>query len=386
MTIKLNSTTLNVLRVYATLMVFFCHSTIVAQDVFGFKLHGAFCALNTPAWGGVWMFFAMGGFLAAYGFDKKSYVCDKKGIIKYYKTRFVKVLLPTWIFISLAYIFSMNESTLSLKTIIQFMTCTFNGGGAGVKNIGASWYVFITMWLYLLAPIIYKLLRWYEQKNIGNERKSYFILICLISFISILYKVLGGAFLNLDYYTWMYANVLGSIDIFIIGMICCRLLNYLPTNVSPKSIRLLRAIAVITLLMLSTVFSGWIKEFVFVSPVFDIVQKGFYLIYYKAGAIVFSLTALLIVILYSYQIEDKRHKKRLLRESIASICNSVSPYTFMFYLWHSILLFKVAEKLIIDSINIHYITMIIIGFIVTSYIAYLMTNMNNGIIKNILKK
>ena len=41
MTIRLNSTALNVLRVFATLLVFVCHSYIVGRDEFGFELHGA---------------------------------------------------------------------------------------------------------------------------------------------------------------------------------------------------------------------------------------------------------------------------------------------------------------------------------------------------------
>lgn len=41
MTIKLNSTALNVLWVYATLMVFLCHSTIVGEHKFGFQFNVA---------------------------------------------------------------------------------------------------------------------------------------------------------------------------------------------------------------------------------------------------------------------------------------------------------------------------------------------------------
>ena len=139
------------------------------------------------------MFFAMGGFLAAYGFDRKSYTTDNEGISKYYKTRFIKVLLPTWIFISLAYMFSMNESTLTWRSIIQFLTCTFNGGGVeGFKGIGATWYVFISMWLYLLTPVLYRLLVNFEKKHTKKECKSYAALIAVIICVSVIYR--GGIF------------------------------------------------------------------------------------------------------------------------------------------------------------------------------------------------
>lgn len=191
MTIKLNSTVLNVLRVFATLLVFFCHSYIVGRDEFGLELHGAMWLLKSPAWGGVWMFFAMGGFLAAFGFDRKNYTIDKEGILRYYKTRFIKVLLPTWIFISLAYIFSMNESSISFCNVVQFITCTFNGGGVEeFKAVGATWYVFITMWLYLLTPVLYKMCIKFEVRYHGKECKSYFVLAGIISCLSMVYR--GG--------------------------------------------------------------------------------------------------------------------------------------------------------------------------------------------------
>ena len=111
MTVRLDSSTaLNILRVFAAAMVFFCHSTIVANDTFGLQLEGLQRLIITPAWGGVWIFLVMGGFLAAYGFDSQKYEMNKEGILKYYRGRFIKVLLPTWIFLSLVYIFTMKES------------------------------------------------------------------------------------------------------------------------------------------------------------------------------------------------------------------------------------------------------------------------------------
>lgn len=79
MILKLNSTALNVLRVYATLMVFCCHSAIIGSEEFCLELDGGMHLLNTPAWGGVGIFFALGGFLSAYGFaDCSIYVHDEK--------------------------------------------------------------------------------------------------------------------------------------------------------------------------------------------------------------------------------------------------------------------------------------------------------------------
>lgn len=65
-----NSNSINVLKVVATLMVYFCHSTIVYNETY-FLTKSDYPWLNlfdTPAWGGVWIFLVIGGCLAAYGF------------------------------------------------------------------------------------------------------------------------------------------------------------------------------------------------------------------------------------------------------------------------------------------------------------------------------
>lgn len=183
----------------------------------------------------------------------------------------------------------------------------------------------------------------------------------------------------------MYANILGSIDLWMIGMIGCRLMHYLPVHVSPKKIIILRTVAAISLLVLATVFSGWIKELGSFSNVFSLMQTGLNQVY-KVGSIFFGITSIALVILYSYREDNSERRKSWSKTVVGAFCNAVAPYTFMFYLWHSGLLTQVARKLAIEEPTTHYWAMLLIGFIVTSYVAYLMTQMNNGIIKNILKK
>lgn len=48
---KLDSTIVNFFKIFATLMVFCCHSVIVASECF--NPHGLIYLFNTPAWGGV---------------------------------------------------------------------------------------------------------------------------------------------------------------------------------------------------------------------------------------------------------------------------------------------------------------------------------------------
>jgi len=155
--IEISSSTINILRVFATYLVFSCHAIIVSRDTFGLREDGINRLFGTPAWGGVWIFLVISGFLAAYGFESNKYNLSKRGILKYYKSRFAKVLLPTWIFISIIYIFLMDESHVSITTLVQWLTCTFNGKSTNLLGVGASWYVFVIMWLYFISPFVFKL-------------------------------------------------------------------------------------------------------------------------------------------------------------------------------------------------------------------------------------
>ena len=128
----------------------------------------------------------------------------------------------------------------------------------------------------------------------------------------------------------MYANVLGSIDLWMIGMIGCRIMHYLPTDVSPPKIKKLRTLGVITLLWLATVFSGWIKDLGSVSKIFPLIQTGLNQVY-KLCPIFFGITAISLVILYSYRDDEEKHKTAWPKRTIASFCNTIAPYTFMFY-------------------------------------------------------
>ena len=74
-----NSTCINVLKILATAMVFFCHSWIVCYETFGYTIHGLYRIFITPAWGGVWIFLVVGGYLAGYGFYGGKYSLDWGG-------------------------------------------------------------------------------------------------------------------------------------------------------------------------------------------------------------------------------------------------------------------------------------------------------------------
>ena len=82
---------INLLRVMATLMVFFLHAClfngkdfISGQMFFDYPFSFVF---KTPAWAGCWIFFIISGYLAGLGYRNKRYELTVQDSIKYYKKK-----------------------------------------------------------------------------------------------------------------------------------------------------------------------------------------------------------------------------------------------------------------------------------------------------------
>ena len=286
----------------------------------------------------------------------------------YYKNRIFKILIPTWVFISLGYLLVIRDDTPSLGLIIQWLTCTFNGTG-GIPGIGASWYVFVVMWLYLLPPLIVKVLNSLEIRYHNREMKMYLTMMGAIVVIGMAYRLFS--YLFLDWYNWTYANVLGCADLFLGGILAYRMTYFLP-RLSKKSIQKFRVVAVVALVLLIC----FCLNFGCILPYAGMLYK-----YIWASGYLVATSAILAM--YSYQTNEKPATNRY--GTIANIFNTIAPYTFTFYLWHSFMLMYVASTLNVTDGNLRFLLTMLVGFVVSSYIAFLMKKMNNGIIKTFSK-
>lgn len=354
------STTINFLKVFATYLVFSQHSTIVTNQELGFQLQGfGQQFLNTPAQGGVWMFLIISGLLASGGFDRGKYQLNFRGCLAYYKNRFVKILLPTWIFISLAWMIC-GAYTFKPIELIQLLTCTYNGSGIGIPGVGATWYIFIVMWLYILTPYALKLFHRLEKKFEGKEAKMYIVLIALLFVYGIVYRC-GCEALHLSKYNWRYANILACGDCFFIGVATAQLQKYVDFSKYGRKYLFLAYTALLGVVILCTLknYSMTLKAFhALISP---------------------SLYAVICTAIISLTTNHSNEKS-------GKIWNVLVPYTFAFYLWHTLVMIYLSRNLDLDSSFISYSIVASAGFVITCYLAVLTTNMNNSIIGKLLKK
>lgn len=359
------NTTINTLKIVATILVFVCHCGIVCNESFGFELANNWqILLKTPAWGGVFIFFIISGFLACKSFSS-GLLGNRHHIKIFLKKKFLNIYVPCLLFISLAYILTDPEGKLTWMFLLKILTCTFNGTGGGIKYIGASWYVFVLMWLYVLTPVFYRAIESWEEKHRGIEFKGYFRLISVIAVMGCVYRISGRA-LGLEWYSGIYANVIGNLDLFVSGMIAHRMTQFLP-SLSHNGKRLLiygNAASLAILIVVCCFFYYYgekdcpslIHIYKYVFPTFFLVTTGCLLIY--------SEEADRLMTRYGF---------------FRKVTGLIVPYTFMFYLWHSIIFAIFANKIHIDDGFAHYIITLLIGSLVTGYVSVLMTTMNKGI-------
>lgn len=150
----------NILRVIALFSVLGIHSKIVISEVnpaVNFPWY-----IYTPAWGAMWMFFTLSGYLLGKGFYNGKYRTETlEGVKQFYISRFIRIALPYYLFLFLIFCF-VNPvwfCTIDFKYVLKLLTFTYNGdGNPGIPGVGATWFVSTIFQFYLLAPFVYEFL------------------------------------------------------------------------------------------------------------------------------------------------------------------------------------------------------------------------------------
>lgn len=267
--------------------------------------------------GGVFIFFIVSGFLASKSFSL-GLSSNQHHIRIFLKKKIFNIYVPCILFISLAYILTDPEGKLTWIFLLKILTCTFNGTGGGIKYIGASWYVFVLMWLYFLTPVFYRVIELWEEKHRDAEFKGYLTLIAVVAILGGVYRILGRA-LGLEWYSGIYANVIGNLDLFVSGMIAHRMTMFLPSLSygTKKFIIYGNAISFAILIIISCFFYYYgEKDSPNLIHIYKYVFPSFFLV---------TTSSLLV-----YKEEADRLMARC--GFFRKATNLIVPYTFMFYL------------------------------------------------------
>lgn len=245
---------INFLRTLSTLMVFGLH-TYVFSSQRGFCYDNRTWFLQTPAWGGVWIFLLISGYLSGKGFYMKKYQMNFKGICSYYWGRFFKVALPTLIYIYMCCVLIQPDFIKNNPIFISKILTLSYDGNPSFDAIGSTWYVSTLMGLYLVAPFLFLCLQFLADKIKEYKYKNLLWIILLIIIASLgliarLYLLNQGV----DWSSRVYVPFYMNLDIFICGM----LLNFLCDTVSNKLNNIPNKIFCVILILCFVIFNTYI--------------------------------------------------------------------------------------------------------------------------------
>jgi peptidoglycan/LPS O-acetylase OafA/YrhL len=205
---------LNVIRIIAAMMVFMLHCAAFETDLGLLLTKYKLSFLVFPsAWGGVWIFFIVGGYLAGLGFMQGRYELTISGIKRYYIRRIQKTVVPSIIYILLCVALVYPEFICNLPIVLFRLVFFSYYGAPGVDGIGATWYVSQLLFFYFISPLLACICLKLKEKenNVGI-----IIIIAFLAVLGLLYRHYGVK-TGLDWKSRIYTPWYGNIDLFLSG-------------------------------------------------------------------------------------------------------------------------------------------------------------------------
>jgi peptidoglycan/LPS O-acetylase OafA/YrhL len=180
---------LNLLRIFAFLMIFLLHVKMFVPVTWYENVKFAWI-LFTPAWAGVWIFFILSGYGIGHGFYKNIYELSPKGILKYYYRRLIKIVPIYWAYLFIVTLFLKPDYLLpGTNTVSRLLSLFLFSYQEEFDSLyyGLAWYLSTLIRLYLIAPVIYFLIKRYL-----TGKKYFWPLFIALFFFGILFRISMG--------------------------------------------------------------------------------------------------------------------------------------------------------------------------------------------------
>lgn len=308
--------------------------------------------------GGYGYFFILGGFLSGKGFliDKK-YALNIKGFVQYGINRFSYILLPACIFIFISTALCYPEKLFDVQLLFRYLTMTFNGQGGG-SGIGATWYVFMVMWLYIATIPLCLLYEYYEKKcHIKNANAKAIVLLCILLLAGGIYRC-GMALLGFEWYSYRYVSPLANLDLYFAGIISNKI-NIPLCNKEVKYTMLFTSVLLGAFVAINCAiyYFGELEGYAYLLHIYRNVFPSIYLI-------------LVVVLLACSQKIHVREPKAI---------HFFSKYEYNFYLWHSIILLRISKVIQCQNPLVAHFSTIGITIFIVMAISIIMTSGEHNI-------
>lgn len=318
-TVKINI--IDIIRILSTFFVFNLHVAEQSNQLVPIWSYSRFTIIfKTPAWAAVWIFFILSGYTNALGFTNGKYELNFKGITEFYKKRILKTYIPTMCFFVAMTILVQPQFIVNNSVSVWFrlMLCTYNGDPGG-NGIGSTWFVFSLMWLYMLMPIIYYVIK--KLSRIVSPTVLIFVTIFAGAVLRMMMLSSGA-----DWYTSVYTPFYMNLDLFCVGVIMTQINNKLVNTKVNRDVIIVSLSIVILFsnMYLYYIGCGWS-----------------YALYRYLYPSVYCI--LICIVLYNYRnlkIICYNNQKKLKKVTIY-ITNFFARISFEFYLFHSIIMSRI---------------------------------------------
>lgn len=206
----------DILRAIAIFIVFVCHNLSIAYDFYPQYIHKFPAIFHLPAWGGVWIFFILSGYLIGKGFYNNKYQTDWKGILNFVVRRFLRIAPMYYFFLLIIFLF-VNQQPFFDKGIFSLIFFANNYFQGGSIQTGLLWFVSTIFQLYILAPIVYKFV-------LSFIKSKHLIFVGLLIVLGLAIR-LTQCYWGEDWYRVTYVNTLSNLDLFFGGFLLNQVVN-----------------------------------------------------------------------------------------------------------------------------------------------------------------
>ncbi len=219
------------LRFAACLMVLFGHYfgvVFLIPGPAGMDRHPALRLLMSSPWAGVWLFFALSGYLMGKGFFSGRYAIDNEGISRFVANRFFRIF-PVYVAAVLVIGLIVTPAIFqpgNLWMLVQTLTMDYDGA-LPINVIGALWSVSTEFQFYLLAPFLAMLIIAIDRRfRLGYWSIFIVILLGLLLNAYIAHRLsMAGTLKTGGFYKSVYAPLGGNLYLFVSGMLLAKLIQ-----------------------------------------------------------------------------------------------------------------------------------------------------------------
>lgn len=352
-------------RVASAFTVFMTHFDVFC-NMFGYGPATRGYVLRAAGHGAVWVFFFISGFFNVRGFTGADpvYPLTKKGVLLFYKNRFLRIILPAWCFIFLA--LSVSEPafvSLHPAMLIRFITCTYTGD-PGCSSIAAVWFVSTIAWLYVLTPVIACLIRKLESHEGRSRMVILLVLVTALGFAERLFLKKTGAEWVQEVFVPFYCNL----DLYLAGALAFSLCGKMKAESRKGMVMYGLSFFIVPFLLLFHSRINYLAEtddiyrmiYQYIMPsVFIPVLVAFCLVAESAG--------------YVYERADKM----TIRKNPLRIVDMLGAISYEFYLSHSMILFQLSFLIHSDRAAVFRGKLFLLAVPVTLVFAFLLHRMTD---------